>query len=163
MDTMITTRSRARAAVTLGSFTLLAAVLLAGCSPARPARGTISGTVKVNGKDMTGGLLKLHYPDKSQFTINVKPDGTFSTSEAPAGDVKVTVMSMPGGAGGPMMPKGMPDMKKDKGYPMPGGGQMPSMGAPMAIPPKYMDPNSTPFSWKIEVNKSETKNLELTN
>lgn len=164
---MNTTPSRVRTVVLLGSFALVAAVLIAGCSPARPPRGKLSGTVTVNGKPLTGGLIGLNYPDKSTFTINVKPDGTFSTEDAPPGDVKVTVRSIPGGVGGgggPIMPKGMEGMMKDKkGYPMPGGQQMPNMGAPMAVPTKYMDPNSTPISWKIEANKTETKTLELTN
>src|ERR1700736_5333941 len=105
---------------------LLLAVTFVGCDPAGPPTSTVSGTVKLNGREVPGGMVTFHGAESRVATALIQPDGTYIANAVAPGANKVTVTGV-GGAG--------PDAPKD-----PTGGK--SVGS-VTIPAKYADANQS--------------------
>lgn len=86
-------------------------LLLMGCGSKRGSGGTVSGTIRYNGKPVNGAMLRL-YPASGEgidYSIPVSQDGTFRTSDVPPGEYKVVVEA----ATPPPQARHMPSMKGD--------------------------------------------------
>ena len=67
-----------------------AAVVLAGCGGDGP-RGTVHGTVKFQGKPLTGATVVFIASDNKTHVLALQPDGSYSVSGVAFGPVKVSV------------------------------------------------------------------------
>ncbi len=100
----------------------------AGCSKKQAA--IVRGTVTYKGAALKTGTITFHGADKEVASAAIQPDGSYTCTDVPMGDVKVTVeqfgAGIPGGlkAGGPGMPG------KAGGSTLPGKGTLPGAGPP---------------------------------
>jgi hypothetical protein len=89
--------------------------LLAGCSR---IGGDVRGTVTLNGKPVTSGLVTLHYEGGTNVGAVIGPDGSYEIVKPPKGAAKVTVeppATAPGGdlsSSGIAVTTGSPDAKE---------------------------------------------------
>jgi hypothetical protein len=164
--------SSAAACRLLGSIALAALTLAAtaGCSP-KKQKGVLSGKVTYKGQSLQGGILILHPTGEggSPYQIPLKGDGTFTVSDVPPGQYKVTVQvarrSNPVGsfnmgkvpAGSTLPPDMEEKMKKQLPAEASGGA-----AGPTDLPAKYTDPNQTPLTMKVEVGDQAPQNFDLT-
>jgi hypothetical protein len=144
----------------------LALLLLSGCS-GTSKNSTVSGKVTYKGQPVTGGTLTLHPTDGKGGSfppIPIKPDGTFMTTDVPAGSWQVAIEteSIKG------MPTGGYNAKPPQGQKPPDGAapKMPEIdtsGQPkyVQIPKKYSDPKTSNLTWDIVKGKND-KTFELT-
>src|SRR6266545_2080898 len=73
-----------------------------GCGPNYKARGTVKGKVTISGKNLTAGNVMFYGKDNLTGSSPIGSDGTYAITDAPVGDVKITVMVPavpPGGFG----------------------------------------------------------------
>jgi hypothetical protein len=80
--------------ITAGGLVRIAAgvgllLLAAGCN----SRGSISGKVLYKGKPMPGGKVLFIHEKKGAFSALIHPDGTYSFTDIPTGQVKIAVAS----------------------------------------------------------------------
>ena len=140
------------------------AILASGCKN-KGAPCSISGKVTYNGNPVTGGTVGF-YPVEGEgpsYTTAIGPDGTYSTTDLPVGEVAVTVETgsankdkkMPvygkgqggGGVGDPQGEKQGAVSPQPKDFQ--GGG-----GAYVAIPLKYNLPTTSGLKVKLEKGKN---------
>jgi len=119
-----------------------AAVLAAGCDKkSDPGKDGVSGKVTLDGKGVSGTVVFVA-ADKKEYPALLSGDGKYTVADLPAGDYKVAVRSMTGGAG--PAPKGggsMPDA---------GGG-----GAGSGPPAKYASADTSGLTFKRTSGKQE--------
>jgi len=114
-----------------------------GCGGPKGAKNTVSGKVTVNGEPANGIVVFLGQDNKELASTPIKPDGTYQFDDPPAGQVKVLVKGMMGGA-----PLIAPPAGK--------GPELPSMAGGMkgaTPPPKYGQANTTPLTFEVKTGK----------
>jgi hypothetical protein len=67
-----------------------ALVFACGCASA-PANATVTGTVTLEGKPVTGGTISFIPPAGNTVTAAINPDGTYVAEGVPVGDALVAV------------------------------------------------------------------------
>jgi len=124
------------------------ALVVSGCGPGRE-RGTLSGTVKFQGKPVTEGMVILSDPDHGDFkTYPIRPDGTF---EAKAEDGKGIWAGQYRVAVAPKLAE--PEMGASKGPP--------KIPIPSNIPPRYWKPETSGISVEVKEGENEPLAIEL--
>lgn len=125
-----------------GCLFAFACVLSPGC--AKPGREvvTINGVVTYKGSLVIGGAIYLHSADNQVAMGAIHDDGTFTATEVPVGEVRVSFQFKDGGAAG--------------GGGMYGGGAKPK--GVTSLPEKYNDPNKSDLKYTIT---RDTKTLEV--
>jgi hypothetical protein len=130
----------------------------AGCS--KPKRAPVTGTVKLKGgKLVTAGQVSFWANDKLVGSAAIGADGTYSVSDAPVGEDKVTVVTpkprmgmggMP--RGGAEAPKGLGGMPADK---LPEGMKGDPLKAQDVVPVnvKYHELSTTPLTHTVVEGK----------
>ena len=108
----------------------------------RQQQGHDFGQSHLQGAPVPSGTLNLYPASGPPFPISLKPDGTFSVSDVPIGQVGVAIDTPP-----PMIPPAGTDMSKVTPH--------------VAIPAKYKDPKTSGLTWEIKGGKN-TKDFELT-
>jgi hypothetical protein len=106
-------------------------LVLVGCGPRGATKGGVTGTITYKGQPVNGASLSL-YPasgGESVLTIPVSQEGTFSTTDVPAGDYKVVVQGSAAASGS-------------------SGGQFAAKPT-IPFPPKYKDPQKTDITMKV--------------
>ncbi len=138
---------------------LIGLLLLVGCG-GQSKKGGLSGTIKYKGQPVNGATLTL-YPASGAgegIPIIVAQDGTFSSTDIPAGDYKVVVEPSAGSAGTPSL-KGVAADKQaeaQRKLQQAEGGSAPTI----PFPDKYKQPTTTDL--RITVAKGQQKqDLEL--
>jgi hypothetical protein len=146
----------------LGLASVLASVaLFAGCGGGHSInQGSVSGKITYKGAPVTGGTITF-FPTSGTGSapVTIKPDGTYSSTDVPMGDMGVSIEteSVKGlGGGGPAynIPKGM---KPPSGTPQPeqpkiqGGANMPVY---VQIPQKYVNPKTSGLTCTIKPGKN---------
>jgi hypothetical protein len=117
---------------------LLLGIALAGCSNYK-ARGKVKGRVKFFDKYLTCGTVAFTAKDGRVGSGNIDFDGNYEVSDAPIGDVTVTVKVPTMGRGpeagmGPAQPPpGVPPMRA------PGGGEGEKTFMPAIDPSKIVE------------------------
>jgi hypothetical protein len=83
----------------------LAACCLTGCSGNK--RYTVTGLVTLRGHPLSSGLVRVFGPGDHLWTAPLRADGTFTVTDVPPGEIRVSVveakkrMASPGGTNGP--------------------------------------------------------------
>jgi hypothetical protein len=150
----------------------LSLVIVAGCkTSATPAK--VSGKVTYKNEPVPAGTVTFHTEKGGIFYYPLNPDGTYSGSDLPTGEMVVTIdtesanpegrpkTTYGGAAGrGKEGATGEDYMKKMKQM-----GKVPegpvSQGKYVKIPKKYSDKTTSPF--KVTLNKgNNTHNFDLT-
>jgi hypothetical protein len=144
-------------------FLLLVAVE-SGCTKSSVAPAQIGGTVKYKDQPLKGGKLTFHSMDAGTYTTVIREDGSFTLSDLPADELRVSVETesinpttkLPEyGQGGHKMP----------GYNPPGEqhtiGKGPEPGAYVKIPSKYSKPGTSGLTVSLKAGKN-WKDIELT-
>ncbi|HET6572936.1 MAG TPA: hypothetical protein VFG68_04985 [Fimbriiglobus sp.] len=139
---MLTLSSRNRAGRLLG----LAAVVLvvgSGCSSKGIKKVTVNGTVSYKGQKLHSGILKFSGPGGSYSAASIQPDGTYVITDVVPGEVKVGIMESPSGSGS-------------------SSGERSSAPrvAPVSLPEKYRDPETSGVKYTITDDTSEL-NIEF--
>ena len=144
-----------------GPFLILTAALI-GCSSSKLAPARVSGSISYNGQPIKAGRMQFHSPDGVGYDAQISPDGTYSATDIPEGELVVTVeteyLKDSGNAG-----KGKEaDMRAKMVQPPPPG--VASAPAPSAqyikIPAKYAKPNTSPLTIKVSGGRN-VQNIEL--
>jgi hypothetical protein len=153
--------TRTGRAVLLASLIVLV-LGLAGCRKAK--QEPMTGKVIYDGQPVTGGMMKLHAPGgKITIPITIKNDGTFTTTDVPPGEYKVTVETesvkeQPDPAS-PKMPKDFkpPTPPKDVKVPPEIDLKVDRKGKAVyvKIPLKYADVKSTDLTWTVGTGKND--------
>jgi len=106
------------------------AVLTVGCGP---RFGNVSGTVKFNGKPLSGATITFYDQDKNPVSSAVSPSGAYTITKVRTGKVKVAVA----------VPLDIPFMSS-----MPGSKPAaPKPGIP--LPTKYLDPEVSGLDFEV--------------
>lgn len=148
--------TRLSGVVRLNSCCLVLALVF-GCGGGGDKPFTIQGSVSLQGKPLTSGVVHFMGPGDRIATANIKPDGTFVASDMLPGEVKVRIIEDPGavGAKGPMYGgSGSPTFGAD-------GKPIAPKAAPVErvlIPKKYQDVSTSGLAYTIT---PETKGLTV--
>lgn len=115
----------------LGLFIVLITVV--GCGSGNYAKAKVKGRVKFFDKYLNAGTVAFVSKDGQIGSANIDSEGNYEMSDAPVGDVKITVKAptmTPGNAGGaPKAPGGIPPMQ-------PPGGDGGVASTPTSIDPR---------------------------
>jgi hypothetical protein len=129
----------------LGFLLLAALVAGPGCSSKKTA--TIHGRVTYKGNPVAMGAVYFHGSDNQMAMGNLKEDGSFTATDVPVGEVRVSLQVRNPGAYAQQLNSSANDpMAKPKG------------GAPPAvasIPAKYADPNTSGLKYPIDSQTTE--------
>lgn len=87
---------------------LCAALLTTGC---REKKGEVSGSVTYKKRPLTQGTVLFFCPDQQIISRIISPDGTYSVSDLPVGDIKVAVTAHPAIPPGLQVPQQLPPSK----------------------------------------------------
>jgi hypothetical protein len=117
----------------LATIIVLLAVAASGCGPNEKARAKVKGRVKFFDKYLTAGTVGFIAKDGRTGAANIDSDGNYEMTDAPIGDVTITVKVPSIGRGTekarPTPPKGVPEAK------MPGGSADEKSFVPSSIDP----------------------------
>jgi hypothetical protein len=123
---------------------LAAACAAAGCGG---DSGTVSGKVVYNGTPVKGGVVSFIDGGWHAVNAEIKPDGSYSASKVPLGDVKVTVAT----------PKTATPNAGAPSYEVPSSFQnpnaAPASGGPndvVQVPATYGDPEKTTLKYTVK-------------
>lgn len=148
----------------------LMAVMFTGCSESARAKAKVKGRVKFFDKFLNAGTVTFTSKDgKAVGSSNIDADGNYDMSDAPVGEVTITVKvpQLPKLAKGELPknvpPKGMPSMAPGGG----GGGEAPAMPASfdaskiVQIPGKYGSVDTSGLNYTVEKGGPHTKDITL--
>ena len=131
-----------------GLFLLAVLVAAQGCSARKT---TIHGTVTYKGAPVSVGAIYFHGPDNRMAMGNLAEDGTFTATDVPLGEVRVSLQVRDPGA----YTRQMRDpTNRPTGNPK--GGAAPGV---TSVPAKYADPDTSGLKYQID---SRTRELEVT-
>src|SRR5262249_45419644 len=119
------------------SCTLMVLLLtVTGCGP---YTGSVSGTVTFKGKPLPGGMVTFSHSDGRFSYGKIAGDGSYSTPNAPAGEVKIGVATQP-----PLIP----------------GSKVGPLGPYVPIPIRYKDAETSGLTFTIQRGE-QTHNINL--
>ncbi|HMF17250.1 MAG TPA: hypothetical protein VKE98_08595 [Gemmataceae bacterium] len=127
-----------------------------GCSS---TKNSFTGKVTYKGQPVPGGSIVLHPKEGTQtYTGSIRPDGTFTVTDAALGTMVVTINNKwlkTEGTGVVNPPQGTDPKVLEKMMPK-------QQGAPqyVPIPEKYADPKTSPLIWEIKA-RNESKEFDL--
>jgi hypothetical protein len=135
-------------------------VLAFGCgAPTKTNTAELSGKVTYNGQPVTAGTVGLRDKDGRTYNLDILPDGTYSQTDLPPGEMKITVETESantehkGTGGGRFAEKYKSNMS--------GAGKEGGGGTYVKIPSRYNDVKKSPLSVTLNPGKN-VKDLELT-
>ncbi len=132
----------------LGCLLLAALAAGPGCSSKKTA--TIHGRVTYKGAPVAMGAVYFHGPDDQMAMGNLNEDGSFTATDVPLGEVRVSLQVRNPGAYARQLNSPANDlMAKTKGVAPP---------AVAGIPTKYADPNTSGLKYPID---SQTTEIEI--
>jgi hypothetical protein len=126
---------------------LLLAALTAGPGCAVKRTTTIHGTVTYKGAPVSVGAIYFHGPDNRMAMGNLDEDGTFTATDVPLGEVRVSLQVRDPGAYAQQMkdPRNRPAAN-------PKGG---AHAGVTSVPEKYADPNTSGLKYPIDARTQE--------
>jgi hypothetical protein len=132
--------------------------LLVGCGPDYKARATVKGKVTFAGKNLTVGNVMFYGNNNVTGSASIDKNGNYFMSDAPLGDVKITVSvppEPPGGWARFKMGPAFKDAKETKSVDPEGSGrsisivgEIPTHVVP--IPPKYANVETSGLTFRVE-------------
>jgi uncharacterized protein with LGFP repeats len=136
---MATFFSRSSPGRLLGLTVAVAAVVgFAGCSQGTK-KVTVNGTVTYKGQPVQSGILQFVGPEGSYSAAAIQSDGTYIITDVVPGEVKVGVTVAPQGEGSSSGEKGRPGSK----------------AAPVSLPDKYRNPETSGLTYTITPDTRE--------
>jgi hypothetical protein len=144
---------RARAARAAGL--LLLAFAPVGCDP---GAGSLVGTVSFNGRPLPGGIVAVVSADGRAAESKIAEDGSYAIAQAPAGTLKVSVVTQPPISGmkspNPMARNAPKDPNKP---PEP----FAPLGKYVAIPKRYHDTANSGLTCTVVKGRQTTYDIPL--
>lgn len=130
---------------------------LSGCGT---RQATVKGKVSINGQNLTVGTVGFVGKDRSA-TGQIKSDGTYTVTNAPVGEVTITVVTPPPTMGGmmnaPKAPAGVPAMPKEM---LPPDHQENKSVQVVPVPTKYNKVESSTLKYIVQ-SGSQEYNIDL--
>ncbi len=121
-------------------FVVLGVLATAGCSN-KSKKVNISGKVTCKGEAVGWGNVRFFSSDGTLYSAApLNPDGTFTATDVPQGEVQVALQQLP-------IPRGAGQKKGDLANGADEGVSFPSKFVP--IPPKYQDPKTANLHYTI--------------
>lgn len=114
--------------------------LMIACTGCGPSYGDVRGTVTLNGKPVTKGIVIFLDETNLPYSGEIQPDGTYSIQKIPAGPVKVYAYTRP--------PSSATLRTRDPAAPAEKPG-------PDDIPAKYANPETSGLSTTIKSGSNE--------
>ncbi len=146
---------------------LLLLVLAPGCGEERSAPASLKGTVKYRGEPVTAGTVTLHTENAGVYHLPIRPDGTYSGTDLPAGELVVTISTPPPAHSPEEYAEGMPQVNAEQAKKMrsPRGGRdgtTPSVSQvhTVQIPYRYGDKNKSGLTVTLSKGKN-TQDFDL--
>lgn len=139
-------------------FVCVIASQLVGCGGA--ARGTVSGKVTLDGQPVTAGSVSFTNGNSvDNESAAIQSDGTYSSTNVPTGEVRVSVYVPSAGsampAGAPKLPPSVPaDHPQAKMYADKAKGTA-------NVPTTYSDPATSGLTVKVDSGSSQTYDIAL--
>jgi len=139
----------------------LALVLVIGCRSKNPnAAASVSGKVTYKGAPVPGGSIVFR-PQSGNYAGGLTPDGSYSITDMPSGDMTVTVetesvkpkAAPTGGMGAKMAKMASPIPESAKNAPK---------AEYVKIPAKYADPKTSPLKVTLKDGNNPNTNYDLT-
>jgi hypothetical protein len=125
---------------------LVLVVLAAGCGP---RFGDVSGTVKYQGKPVSGGTITFFDAANKTASSLIAPDGSYAVKHVAAGQARITVVTP--------MPINFKGMSAGL-QPVADGGAGPGPGP--ALPAKYGDPSQSGLTCDVR-STNQTHDVTL--
>lgn len=142
-------------------------LLVLGCGETKGTVARLSGSVKYNGTPVTAGMITFTAKGEGgdaggTYPVPITPDGTYTTSQLPAGELQVSIETE---SANPKRPKagqqyGGEKAQMKRSPPPEGVGSAPK-GTYVKIPPKYSDPKTSGLTVTV-TNGKNTKDFDLT-
>jgi hypothetical protein len=139
----------------------LSLVLVVGCKKKnRNARASVFGQVTCEGTPVPAGTITFHPKQgKCKYVVCLRPDGSYSTTDLPIGEMVVTVETES------VQPKQMTEvlrarMAKSMG-PTPDFARF-QKAEYVKIPVMYSDPDTSPLQANLQHGKNDGLNFDLT-
>ena len=155
----------------LAAVVVLSSVALLGCSKKNSSSAArVSGSLTYNGQPIKGGVMYFHDSEGKAYAAKISPDGTYSASDIPVGELIVTVDTdplNPGRANAPKGPTAEARMKMDQSMSRrpdaPSGGTPPPSPADLyiKIPAKYANAKTSPLTVTLDSGRN-VKDINLT-
>jgi hypothetical protein len=150
------------------SLLLLALVFTAGCGPDYKARAKVKGHVKFFDKNLTAGTVGFTAADGRVGAANIDFDGNYEMTDAPIGEVTITVKVPTMGAGSDAH-KGFVAKPPGNMTPMPRQGEADDKAYTpvidpkkiVSIPGKYGSVETSGLKYTVEKGE-QTKDITLT-
>jgi hypothetical protein len=134
--------------------------LAAGCEKNPNAPAKVSGTVKYKDQPLKGGTVQFQTADGSKISGMISPQGTYAITDAPAGEMVVTVETESVKPPAKPVAYGGGGRREGGQQPPPGRDSGPTMSY-VEIPKKYADPKQSPL--KTTINRGNNKyDIDLT-
>jgi hypothetical protein len=143
---------------------LLIGVGVLGCSKSNPhAPARISGSLTYKGTPITAGSMAFVTPDGVSYAASIAPDGTYSATDVPTGELVVVIETESVRAS--HQPKGKDAERRLKTAvqqppPGKGGGGAELEGTYTKIPAKYNNPKTSPLAVTLTSGR-QVKNIDL--
>jgi len=115
---------------------------LPGCGHKHPT-ATVSGTVKYKGELVQAGMVVFYGSDNQAASAPISPEGTYTATGVPVGDVKITVTTPRPAA---ELKKAAKQNKQRFGK----GNPYPESVDTVTVPDKYGDPAKSPLSLTVK-------------
>jgi hypothetical protein len=147
----------------------LLALVAPGCGTTNPvAPASISGSVTLKGKPVTGGSVQFYTQSGTPYSASIAADGTYSVADIPLGETIVCVETESinpvhkaskgkEAAGREAM---MGGRQAPSGQGGGGGGSKSEEGKYVEIPKKYSNPKTSPLTLNVK-NGRQVHNIEL--
>jgi hypothetical protein len=131
-------------------YILLVPILFSlGCGVSKRKTTTITGKITADGKPVTVGAIYFHGANNQIAMGTIGKDGTFTVTDVPLGEVRVSLQVRDPGVYTQDLKRG-PQIAADGTTPTPPG--------VTSVLPKYADPDSSGLKYSIT---ESTKNIEV--
>lgn len=134
---------------------LFAAVFAGGCGADTT---TLSGTVTLNGRPVSGGSVILYCSDKQIVRGLIDADGRYTIPNVPFGTATITVQSHTFVPAGMQVPQKLPPSSSDS--PLPPALAAEDSKRVIPIPPRYTHPEESGLSVNVQSHPT-THDIQL--
>lgn len=144
---------------------LVLGVSVVGCSKNPSAPAKISGAITYKGQPIKAGSMKFHTPEGTSYPATISPDGTYSATDIPTGEMVVTIETEAFNpdkkmAQNPEAQRRAKMASRTMQQPA-GGGEPPPTVHYVKIPSKYANAKTSPVTITITSGRN-VKDIDLT-
>jgi hypothetical protein len=138
-------------------------VIALGCPTNSQAPARVSGSVSYKGQAIKAGVMAFHTPDGTAYPAQISPDGTYTATDLPVGELVITVETESVNKAGGAAQGAEAKRRQGTQQPPPAGvgGAPPPAEVYVKIPAKYSNPKTSPLSVTLAAGR-KVHNVELT-